>query len=124
VVDSGKPRIELLWWRGCPSCDRVLADLRSAAAEAGLDPDEIAVEEVTDWEAAEQQRFIGSPTIRIDGTDVQPVPADEPPALTCRIYRLRDGRVSPTPDPADVRDALARAIHGKAASSAQASERT
>jgi hypothetical protein len=27
--------------------------------------------------------------------------------LACRIYRRRDGRISPTPDPADVRDALA-----------------
>jgi hypothetical protein len=27
-------------------------------------------------------------------------------ALTCRVYRLRDGRFSPTPDPDDVRDAL------------------
>jgi len=36
---------------------------------------------------------------------VQPLP-DEPTGLTCRVYRRRDGRVSPTPDPADVRDAL------------------
>jgi hypothetical protein len=52
-----------------------------------------------------RERFIGSPTIRIDGVDVQPT-AQEPYGLTCRVYHRRDGRVSPTPDPADVRDAL------------------
>jgi len=70
----------------------------------------IEVREIVDERSAEEARFVGSPTIRIDGEDVQPPPADEPIGLTCRIYRLRDDRVSPTPDPADVRDALKRAI--------------
>jgi hypothetical protein len=30
--------------------------------------------------------------------------------LTCRVYRLRDGRFSPVPDPDDLRDALRRAL--------------
>ena len=47
----------------------------------------------------------------VDGVDVQP-PGDEPVGLTCRIYRLRDGRVSPVPDPADVRAAIENAIEG------------
>jgi hypothetical protein len=29
--------------------------------------------------------------------------------LSCRVYRRRDGRISPTPDPADLRVALAAA---------------
>ena len=33
-------------------------------------------------------------------------PGNEPTGLTCRVYRRRDGRISPTPDPADLRDAL------------------
>jgi hypothetical protein len=40
--------------------------------------------------------------------DVQPTD-DEPLGLTCRVYHRRDGRISPTPDPADVHDALAAA---------------
>ena len=31
---------------------------------------------------------------------------DEPAGLNCRVYRRRDGRVAPTPDPEDLRDAL------------------
>src|SRR5436190_13137030 len=104
------PRVELLWWRGCPSWDRALEELRESARDAGLDPQAIEVREIVDEQSAEEERFVGSPTIRIDGEDVQPPPADEPIGLTCRIYRLRDDRISPTPDPADVRDALKRAI--------------
>jgi hypothetical protein len=99
--------IEFLWWKGCPSWDRALAQLREAVAEAGLEPDEIQVREVETDQQASDQAFVGSPTIRIDGIDLQP-PGDEPAGLTCRVYRLRDGRVSPIPDPADLRDALSR----------------
>ena len=38
-----------------------------------------------------------------------PAQETEPFSLTCRVYRLRDGRVSPTPDPEDVRAAVRRA---------------
>ena len=48
---------------------------------------------------AERLGFCGSPTIRVDGVDPVPPPADEPTGLTCRVYRLADGRYSPTPDP-------------------------
>ena len=101
------PRIELLWWQGCPSTDRALADLRAAMAEAGLDPAAVELREVADDDDAERELFPGSPTIRIDGVD--PFAGDQPVGLSCRIYRLADGRVSPTPDPAELRQALARA---------------
>jgi hypothetical protein len=66
--------------------------------------------EITSELDAERERFVGSPTIRVGGEDLLPPGADEPVGLTCRIYRLRDGRVSPTPDPADLREALMRAL--------------
>jgi hypothetical protein len=77
--------------------------------ELGLDPDEVEIRRVDTDAEAERERFVGSPTIRIDGADVVP-PGEEPPALTCRVYHRRDGRISPTPDPADLRDALSQAI--------------
>jgi len=99
-------KIELLWWRGCPSTDEALALLREEVRAAGLDPASIEVRELSTDAEAERERFVGSPTIRIDGRDVMP-PGSEPVGLTCRVYRLRDGRVSPLPDRADVREALA-----------------
>jgi hypothetical protein len=113
-----QPKIELLWWQGCPSWPQVLDELREAVREAGLDPDAVEMREVMTDAAAEAERFVGSPTIRIDGVDLQPPAADEPIGLTCRIYRLRDGRISPTPDPADLRDALARATRDSERSAA------
>jgi hypothetical protein len=102
-------RVELLFWEGCPSHPEALADLRAALAERGLDPAAIDVREVVSEDDAARERFIGSPTIRLDGADLLD-PGDEPPGLSCRVYRLRDGRFSPTPDPDDLRDALDRAL--------------
>ncbi len=98
-------RVELLFWEGCPSHPRALAELRAAMAEVGLDPSEVVVREVRTQAETTRERFAGSPTIRIDGVDVQP-PGGEPFGLTCRVYHRRDGRISPTPDPDDVREAL------------------
>jgi hypothetical protein len=108
-------RVELLFWDGCPSHPRALADLREALAATGLDPDGVRIREVETDADATREGFVGSPTIRIDGVDVQPL-EDEPTGLTCRVYRRRDGRISPTPDPADLRDALRAAAVASARS--------
>jgi hypothetical protein len=102
------PLIELLWWEGCPSWPKTLEDLRAAVANAGLDPAGIVVREIADSADAEAEGFVGSPTVRVDGVDILAPGEDEQIGLTCRVYRLRDGRVSPTPDPDDLRDALGR----------------
>ena len=80
--------------------------LREAMEAVGLDPGSIEVHEVDTEETAERQEFVGSPTIRVDGRDVQQPAEGEPTGLACRVYRRRDGRISPLPDPADLRDAL------------------
>jgi hypothetical protein len=95
--------VELLYWEGCPSHPAALADLRAALGGDVA----VTVREVLTEEQAVAERFPGSPTIRVDGEDL--FPSDEPPSLTCRIYRLADGRYSPTPDPGLLREALRRA---------------
>jgi hypothetical protein len=106
-------RVEFLYWDGCPSHPRALSDLREALLDVGLDADCVVVREIRTDDEAATEGFAGSPTIRIDGVDVQP-PGQEPTGLSCRVYRRRDGRISPTPDPADVRDALRAALGLKA----------
>jgi hypothetical protein len=105
---SAAPRVEFLWWSGCPSWERALGELREEMLALGLDPASVVQRQVIDYAEADHDAFAGSPTIRIDGRDVSPT--DEPVGLACRVYRLRDGRVSPLPDRADVRDALAARI--------------
>jgi hypothetical protein len=64
--------------------------------------------EIETEDDAQRERFVGSPTIRVGGVEVAPEEG-EPVGLTCRVYRLRDGRTSPTPDPGDIREAIRRA---------------
>jgi hypothetical protein len=99
-------RVELLWWEGCPSTPEALEELKQVLREEGHDPDSVRVIAVESDEQAERERFPGSPTIRIDGEDAVPPPDGDPVGLTCRVYRLRDGRPSPTPDPEDLRAAV------------------
>ena len=100
-------RVELLWWEGCPSYPETLADLQQTLAAEGIDS-AVEMVEIESEEQARRTRFPGSPTIRVDGTDIFPAQESEPSSLTCRVYRLRDGRPSPTPDPADLREAIRR----------------
>lgn len=102
------PDIELLWWDGCPSTPRALAELRDVLRDAGLEAAEVRIREIGSDEEAARTGFIGSPTILIDGADAVPA-SGEPVGLTCRVYRRRDGTISPTPDPDDLREALRRA---------------
>jgi hypothetical protein len=102
--------VELLWWRECPSWERAKADLRAAMEEVGLDPKALVDTEILDEHDAERRSFVGSPTIRVDGLDVNPPEEGAPPGLTCRIYRRKDGRVSPLPDGEEVREALRASI--------------
>ena len=94
--------VELLFWEGCPSQPAALSELRAALAGRA----EVVVREIVSEEDAVAAGFPGSPTIRVDGADLFPI--DEPPSLTCRVYRLGDGRFSPTPDPGELRAALDR----------------
>jgi hypothetical protein len=105
---SAAPAVELLWWEGCPSHPDALADLEKILEEEGV-PAEVALVEIETDQQAQSERFPGSPTIRIGGEDIVPPGEGEPFTLTCRVYRLRDGRISPTPDPEDVRAAVRRA---------------
>lgn len=88
--------VELLWWAGCPSHPIVREQLR----ELGVP---FVEREILDEADAEAQRFVGSPTLRVDGVDL--FPTDDPPGLTCRIYMV-EGRFSPVPGLDDLRAAL------------------
>ena len=101
--------VELLWWEGCPSTERALEAVRVALSELGLSGVEVHTREIATDDDARATGFFGSPTILIDGEDIVPAAANEQIGLSCRVYRRRDGRVSPIPDPDDLREALARA---------------
>jgi hypothetical protein len=99
-------RVELLYFAGCPSYERLLPRLRELVAEAGADPDAIELVAVETIDAAERLRFLGSPTVRVDSRDVDPNARDRDDfGLKCRIYRSEDGQAA-TPSDAWIRAAL------------------
>ena len=98
--------IELLYWEGCPSYPEARELLDDVLRQRGLDAS-IEMREVRTQDEAEALRFPGSPTIRVDGRDVDPAGATARPALNCRVYHLPDGRVSPIPSRDQLEEALA-----------------
>ena len=97
--------VELLYWEGCPSHDEARELLEEVLRERGLDA-EVEIRHVATREEAVELGFPGSPTIRIDGRDIDPAGAAEPPSLSCRIYNLPDGRISPIPSREQLEEAL------------------
>jgi hypothetical protein len=61
--------VELLYFDGCPSYERFLPRLRAVLAAAGIGG-EVRLRRVESPEAAIAERFLGSPTVRVDGVDV------------------------------------------------------
>jgi hypothetical protein len=104
-VAEAPRKIELFYWSGCPSHPEAQELLAFVLAERGVNTP-IDVHEVRTQAEAEALRFPGSPTIRFDDRDVDPEGAYERPGLTCRIYRLPDGRVSPIPSREQLEEAL------------------
>ncbi len=98
-------KIEVLYWDGCPSHPEALELLHAVLAERGLEAT-VELREVRTDEEAQTLRFPGSPTIRVDGRDVDAAGADARPALTCRIYYPADGPVSPIPSREQLEEAL------------------
>jgi hypothetical protein len=91
-------KIELLYFDGCPNHEALLPRLRELLDRAGIaeQPQLMRVESV---EHAEREHFLGSPTLRIDGYDVDPGAADrEDFGLKCRLYRSDSGIAGIPPD--------------------------
>jgi hypothetical protein len=102
---SAAPVVEILFLDGCPNTDRARELVERVAYLLGINPDLRLVNVET---AADAQRlgFLGSPTIRVNGRDVEPG-ADQRHdfAHACRIYRTAEG-MKRQPDPIWLRAAL------------------
>ena len=90
--------VQLLYFDGCPHYEALLPRLRAIVEEAGT---AVALElrRVESVEDARRLRFLGSPTVRVDGRDVEPEAAGrEDFGLKCRLYRTPNGTVGTPPD--------------------------
>ena len=103
-----RPVIEVLYVQDCPHYPEALAMVERVRAELGIDS-QLHTTLIIDQAAAEQARFPGSPTVRVEGHDVEPGsgPAIEY-VLGCRLYRL-EHRFAGHPEERWVCEALQRA---------------
>ena len=83
--------IQILWFEGCPHHHAARELVEEVLAEKGIEAS-IETIEVPDLETGERVRFPGSPTIRIDGNDVEPG-YEETGDFTprCRVYFTPNG---------------------------------
>lgn len=104
-------RVSFLYYEECPSHDLALQRLREVMAEESI-ANEVEVIKVETEEQAHESHFVGSPTIRVDGQDIDP-PSDSRYALTCRVYHLEDDRISPLPSKDMIRRALRATVRNR-----------
>lgn len=98
----------MLYFDGCPSHEALLPRLHELLGGEGACV-EIELRKVTDDEAAQRERFLGSPTVRVDGRDIEPDAETRTDyGMKCRLYRNADG-VSGQPPEEWLRAALSDA---------------
>jgi hypothetical protein len=104
---AARPLVEVLYFDGCPNHHPAIALVERVSRELGLDAD-VQLVNVPDQQAAKRLRFLGSPTIRVGGVDVDPDTEERDDfALSCRVFRTKTG-FSGQPDESWVREALLR----------------
>ena len=101
--------ITFLYYEDCPSHDQALARLKQVMTEEDIEAD-IEIIKVETEDQAQALQFVGSPTILVNGDDIVPTPPGAYYSLTCRAYRLEDGRISPLPSLEMIRHPLQQAV--------------
>jgi hypothetical protein len=82
--------IEILYFDGCPNHERLVQALPALLRRAGIDTQAV-LRRITEQDA-ERERFLGSPTLRVDGRDVEPGAEGRTDyGLKCRVYRTAEG---------------------------------
>ena len=99
-------KVELYCFDGCPSNLKALENVREALRLEGLLED-VGIVPVTSDADAQVKRFIGSPTIRVDGRDLEGSEAEEKgDGFGCRLYH-ENGASTGWPSVEKIRKALA-----------------
>ena len=103
-----QPQVEILYFEGCPNHEPARALVEQVATQLGVRP-RVELVLVPNAEAATNLRFLGSPTVRVDGRDVEPGAQERREyELSCRVYRGESG-FSGQPEERWVRNALIEA---------------
>jgi hypothetical protein len=105
---EGSVRVEILAREDCPNRGMALVVVERVVGETGI-PAEIEVVDIESDEDAETHRALGSPTVLVDGRDVDPEPLYSEYSSDDRIYKTHRGPCG-WPEPEWIQDALLRAV--------------
>lgn len=84
--------VQVLFFDGCPNHETLLLHLRELLNANGAESTNIELVRVEDADAAARERFLGSPTVRIDGEDVEPGAGERTDfGLKCRLFATAEG---------------------------------
>jgi len=86
--------IEFLFIAECPSSEKTFLTLQEVVQEEGIHAS-IVRKEITTAEQAVTERFLGSPSIRVNGTDFERSTSTDF-TITCRVYE-QDGKINGSP---------------------------
>jgi hypothetical protein len=81
--------IKLLYINGCPNLSPTLKLLKSILKEKDLE-EKIELIEIKSQEDVEKHKFLGSPTIQINGLDIEKEKRKSSPVFGCRMYKIGD----------------------------------
>ncbi len=97
-------KVEILYFEGCPGYEELLPRVRDLVGDRA----EVGLRAVESPDEAERVRFLGSPTLRVNGEDVDPSAAERTDyGIKCRLYRTAEGQSHAPPD-----EWIRRAIDG------------
>jgi hypothetical protein len=84
-------RIELFYFDGCPNHEALLAHLHDLVEGVEPEPD-VVLRRIADDADAQRERFLGSPTVRVDGRDIEPgADLRDDYGMKCRLYATSSG---------------------------------
>jgi len=86
-----KTQIQILYFPDCPIYKELEKLVKEVVRELGLDAD-LKLINIQTKEDAEKYHFTGSPGLRINGKDIDPLTEKAPVVLkSCKIYRTEEG---------------------------------
>ena len=91
AVPAHTVRVEILARRDCPGRGMTISMVDRVLETTGV-PAKVEVIDMVTQSQAERRRFLGSPTVRVDGVDVEPGSNGRSGyTLLARIYRTEQG---------------------------------
>jgi hypothetical protein len=112
IRHDARVKVEFLYFKDCPAHRVALANLKAALRESKIRADVVLID-VRSEEQAEKVRFQGSPSIRVNGNDLDG--RNHGYSFACRVYHI-DGKITATPTKEFIRERLTKlqlGVHGE-----------